>query len=51
MGCCIYAKRNNKEEAFKLFFMHNDSWGQYGIKTDDRPFLKLFTEDYTLVEI
>jgi hypothetical protein len=50
MGCCIYAKRDNKDENFKLFFMHSDSWGQYGINTDDRPFLNLFKESYQEVK-
>lgn len=51
MGCCIYVKRDNKNNDFKLFFMHSDSWGQYGILTDERPFIKLFTEEYTFVDI
>lgn len=46
MGCTIFLRRNNKNEKFKLFFMHSDNWGQYGIEVDDRPYLELFKEDY-----
>jgi hypothetical protein len=51
MGCCIYAKRDSKNENFKLFFMHTDSWGQYGIKSDERPYLKLFLENYNEIVV
>jgi len=51
MGCNTYIRRKNKNEPFELFFMHADSWGQYGINTDDRPYLELFIEDYRLYTV
>lgn len=51
MGCTMYIRRNNMNEEFKLFFMHSDNWGQYGIQTDYRPYLKLFTEDYQEIKL
>jgi len=46
MGCELYLRRLSKNIPFEIYFMHNDSWGQYGLATDERPFLKLFIEDY-----
>ena len=51
MGCNMYIRRNNMNESFELFFMHSDNWGQYGIQADDRPYLKLFTEDYQEIKL
>lgn len=51
MGCEMYIRRDTKDSKLKTFFMHTDSWGQYGIDADERPFIKLFTEDYKQVTI
>lgn len=49
MGCEWFLRNNNGN--LEGFFMHTDSWGQYGIQCDERPFIKLFTEDYQYIVI
>jgi len=49
MGCMWYAKRDYYDGAISLFFMHSDSWGQYGKNSDDRPKLEAFISGYTQV--
>ena len=44
MGCYWYARNNNG--TLEFFFMHSDSWGQYGEDTSDVPRLRAFKEDY-----
>ncbi len=44
MGCYWFV-RNNKG-ILEYFFMHSDSWGQYGDDTSDIPRLKAFKEDF-----
>jgi len=51
MGCQLYLRRLSKIDNFEIFFMHGDSWGQYGLETDERHFLKLFIEDYKFIDI
>lgn len=46
MGCQIYAKRDNEKSKIETFFMHSDSWGQYGPESDDRPKLEKFLAGY-----
>jgi hypothetical protein len=47
MGCCFYCKRDGTDGTIELFFMHSDSWGQYGPETDERPKLNEFLQGYT----
>lgn len=42
MGCSFYARRLSRQSRIEFFFMHSDSWGQYGPGTDDRPLLAQF---------
>jgi hypothetical protein len=51
MGCLWFAKRDNIYEKIKLFFLHSDCQGQYGVENDDRPKLDKFLKDYECVEI
>ena len=44
MGCYWYARNNNG--TLEFFFMHSDSWGQYGEETSDVPRLRAFKENY-----
>ena len=30
MGCYLFIKRDDIDTEIELFFMHSDSWGQYG---------------------
>lgn len=41
-----YVKRNFKSDPIQIFFMHGDSWGQYGPQSDDRPKLAAFCTGY-----
>jgi hypothetical protein len=50
MGCMWYAKRDNNWKKIKLFFIHNDNWGQYGPETDNSPLLEQFINGYRLVD-
>lgn len=45
-GCMWYAKRIGPNNRISLFFMHGDSWGQYGPKSDHRDKLKNFCNGY-----
>ncbi|VVU94614.1 hypothetical protein CPAV1605_339 [seawater metagenome] len=45
MGCCWYIRRSNNQEI-EGFFMHSDSWGQYGPNTDDSLKLEEFYLSY-----
>lgn len=49
MGCQMYLRRTRKDSPIEGFFMHNDSWGQYGPQTDDRPKLNAFKYGYRMV--
>ena len=49
MGCEIYIRKNTIGGQLEEFFMHSDSWGQYGPLTDDRPYLDEFIENYIKV--
>ena len=44
MGCHIYIRKKNTIESI---FMHSDSWGQYGPKTDDSPLFYSFINELT----
>ena len=46
MGCNWYVKRDSVHSPISAFFMHSDSWGQYGIQCDDRPKLIAFCTGY-----
>ena len=48
MGCKIYVK--NYKGVISGIFMHADSWGQYGPKTDDTPKLDKFLKRTQLVD-
>jgi len=52
MGCFWYA-RNNPQNGGKMeyFFMHSDSYGQYGDDSSDIPRLRAFTESYRMQEL
>jgi hypothetical protein len=41
MGSTLYIRK--KQGEILALFMHQDSWGQYGEKADDRPILHKFT--------
>jgi hypothetical protein len=44
MGCSWYVRNNNGN--LEYYFMHSDSWGQYGDDTSDIPILNAFLENY-----
>ena len=46
MGCMWYIRRKNVLDQPEGFFMHSDSWGQYGPECDDRPQLNAFIEGF-----
>ena len=50
MGCILFVRKNIDTEKFEGFFMHNDSWGQYGPETDERTCLENFINGYELLE-
>ena len=49
MGSELYIRKNSETHQLEAFFMHSDSWGQYGIESDDTPYLEEFIRDYTRV--
>ena len=49
MGCQLYIRKNSDTHQLEQFFMHSDSWGQYGIESDDTPYLEEFIENYIKV--
>ena len=50
LGCSWFVKRNGIEDKISMFFMHTDSWGQYGSHCDDRDKLRNFCEGYRNIE-
>jgi hypothetical protein len=50
MGCLWFAKRKDVHKKIKLFFMHSDSWGQYGKETSNVPNLEKFLNNYNYIE-
>ena len=46
MGCSWYVRRNSLSSNLEGFFMHSDSWGQYGENTSDVPQLEAFINGY-----
>ena len=46
MGCYWFIRRKNINTEFETFFMHSDSWGQYGKKTSEVDILNFFTYGY-----
>ena len=46
LGCMNYYRRDNVHDTFQHFFMHSDSWGQYG-NTKELDNLKNFIGGYT----
>jgi hypothetical protein len=46
MACNWYVKRDSVYGPISAFFMHGDSWGQYGPRCDDRPKLNAFCSGY-----
>ena len=42
LGCSEYIRRNKETANLEYFFMHSDSWGQYGKETSDIPALNAF---------
>jgi hypothetical protein len=49
MGCQWFVRRSNQFSPISVFFMHTDSWGQYGPQCDDRQKLVKFLTGYTHV--
>jgi hypothetical protein len=49
MGCTWFIRRDSKILPIEGFFMHSDNWGQYGIETDDRPYMNIFIDGYALI--
>lgn len=50
MGCVWYMKRNYENGEIYGYFMHSDSWGQYGPNCDDTPGLYRFLNGYTKID-
>jgi hypothetical protein len=48
MGCHLFVKRNDINSDIEIFFMHSDSWGQYG--QSDVPELNAFINGYELLK-
>jgi len=46
MGCQWFVKRDSINSSISVFFMHTDSWGQYGPHCDDRQKLVNFLNGY-----
>lgn len=46
MGCIWFVRNNNRR--IEYFFMHSDSWGQYGEDTNNVPRLNCFLHGYKL---
>lgn len=46
MGCIGFNKRDSPSDTFSTFFMHSDSWGQYGPRTSKVPALREFLGGY-----
>ena len=44
MGCTLYVRNNNG--VIEYFFMHSDSWGQYGKDTSEVPCVNAFKLGY-----
>ena len=50
MGCAWYMKRNCIKGEIYGYFMHSDSWGQYGKECDDTHGLYRFLYGYTVIK-
>ena len=52
MGCDWYVRRDRVHGHISVFFMHTDSWGQYGSGPgqDDRQALTTFCNGYRLIK-
>lgn len=48
MGCHLFVKKNDINSNIEIFFMHSDSWGQYG--HSDVPELNAFIYGYELIK-
>lgn len=48
LGCMWFIRNHNKK--LEYFFMHSDSWGQYGSDTSDIPRLNCFIRGYKYQE-
>ena len=46
LGCSEYIRCNKETGKLEYFFMHSDSWGQYGKDTSDVPALNAFIYGY-----
>lgn len=49
MGCSWFIRRSQNNGQLHGFFMHADSWGQYGEASDETPQLNIFLAGYTKV--
>jgi hypothetical protein len=49
MGCCIFVRKVGG--VYSTFFMHQDSWGQYGPGTDETPALDRFLSGCTEIVV
>ena len=49
MGSSIFIRCNKETLKLECFFMHSDSWGQYGSDTSDIPKLNAFICGYECV--
>ena len=49
MGCSWYLRRDNLNHSISGFFMHSDSWGQYGPESDDRHLMNQFIAGYEFI--
>lgn len=50
-GHMVMIRRNGLGRRARGFFMHSDSWGQYGKETSDQPQMKKFLNGYVKVEL
>jgi hypothetical protein len=50
-GSIIFLRRSKAGNPLEIFFMHHDSWGQYGKELDDRPQLCAFLDGYTVAPV
>jgi len=48
MGCQWYIRKKGNQDI-EGFFMHQDSWGQYGVASDDTPYLNTFINNYQII--
>ena len=51
MGSTYFIRKNKHTAKLEYFFMHSDSWGQYGEDSSDIPKLNAFLYKYNFIDI